>query len=473
MVSIPTVLFGFELGMLLVHQEEVNKFFIGAVDRVQVLLCTLLLGVILGVFMAGYISYGSGRKITMLSGIALGSLSVIAANVAPNFTVLLNAYLVNGFAFGLYVVAALLYICEIVVPICRIATMHFIPGCMFAGMLISLFTPSLTSTESIVIYATLLTLNALIIASSLVKIPESPRYLAISGSADASLNVLIRMRFDVSYAARELAAINECCRGEARGVELYLQNTVVRRLLCFICACIILFNCSGAIVVPYLLVDFLNYNLVCADNVCVFSASRVLMGLCFLFLFAGVVWHAWSLYKFSRRRVMFCDTLIGACCLFIASLCYVMPVSTEQNAILIVCLLIFIFFYFGGFVSFICVICIELLPLRGREFGMSAIGITCAMGSLLSIQVFKPLFFYLSIYGFFLAGALVAMFIAFLVFFIMPKAEILSLEKIEARVMSGHRLAELIVIRANPEKRERGEGGVSYGSRDINRKKRW
>ena len=70
---------------------------------------------------------------------------------------------------------------------------------------------------------------ALVIA--ILKLPESPRWLALSGYYDAALSVLFSLRNDMGIAARELAGVNECCRGEEKGAELFLQNTNFRKIV--------------------------------------------------------------------------------------------------------------------------------------------------------------------------------------------------------------------------------------------------
>lgn len=447
LVAIPTVLFGYELGMLFGNQAEFAEFFVEAANRTNVIIGTLVLGLVFGVFIAGYIAFGSGRKMAILSSSVLGTLAIVASNVAPNFTVLLCSYFVIGFALGMYMVPSLLYICEIVLPDNRAWGLMLVPFFFFIGTEISLFIPSLKSISSIITYAALVFINLTLVMVSLVKLPESPRFLALTGSTDAALSILFRLRRDMGVAARELAEINECCRGEAQGIELFLQHTVCRRMLTFLCMCIVLFNSSGATIVPYMLVDFLNYHLTCEeDNVCNFSVNSYVLALCFTTTLASLIWHAFALSNYSRRRLFIVETLAGAACLFFATFCYLFPASEWQQIFLLFSLLTFIFLFFGSFIAFVCVVCVELLPVRGREFGMAAIGMSCGIGCLFGLQLFKPVFNMLTIYGFFLSCSLLATFLCYLIYALMPNTKILSLEAIERILMSLENFSDMASI---------------------------
>lgn len=464
LVSMLTTIFGYELGMLCCNQQEFEEFFVEAANRTHIILGTFVLGFIFGVFISGYITYGSGRKITILSSSIMGTLSVISANVAPNFTVLMCSYFVLGFSFGLYLVPALLYICEIVLPTNRAMTLMLLPFFFCVGLEFSLFTSSLRSIESIVLYALLVFLNFTIVSVSVVKLPESPRYLALSGSTDAALSILFRLRRDMGVAARELAEINECCRGETRGIELYLQNTVCRRLLTFLCISILLFNVSGVTVVPYMVIDFFNYHLICDEsNRCDYSVNHYVVGLCFTIILLSIIWHVFALSRYTRRSLLLVETLLGAGFLFVTTLSCVLPESLLQSWLLLISLMAFIFVFFGSFVTFVCVMSVEMLPIRGREFGMAAIGISCGIGCLFSLQMFKPFFNMLTVYGFFLSCSLISTFLCYLIYTLMPITETLSLEEIEGQVMSVQNFSDLAESAHQAEElAERMRQGMDY-----------
>ena len=61
-----------------------------------------------------------------------------------------------------------------------------------------------------------------VVIVSYLRLPESPRWLALTDSSDKALTELIRLRNSTSEAARELAAINECVLGDDRGITVYV-----------------------------------------------------------------------------------------------------------------------------------------------------------------------------------------------------------------------------------------------------------
>lgn len=315
--------------------------------------------------------------------------------------------------------------------------MMVVPTTILFGSLLSLFTFTDLSEKPILIFSVLFIITLILISLSSFKLPESPRYLALSGSTDASLAVLFRLRHDMGQAAHELAAINECCRGETRGIEFFLQNTTYRRLLAFLCITTFLFNAGGVIVIPHTLIDNLSLMLFCPeDNLCYFTFNKVLIYGAFFVCFASLALHTLAIERTSRRTVILISTFLSIICLVTATLLCFLPDSNLLRWLITIALLSYTFFSFGAFVCFVGVIVVELLPTRGREFGVAAVFLAHGIGVLFGLQSNMPLVHNFGFFGFFAICAAFSAVVFYLLRHFLPDPGIQSLEMTEMRITS-------------------------------------
>lgn len=391
LVSAMGVIFGCDLGTIFISQKYLSNFYLISINRSHVILGTYILGFVFGTFISGYVTYGSGRKLTLISSCLIGTLAILASIVAPNFAIFLCAEFVIGFSFGLYLIAAILYNCEISMPRYRALAMILLPDGIVLGSLLSLITYTDPASKPFVFFVVMVICNLIFIALSIIRLPESPRYLALSGSTDAALTVLFKLRHDMGLAARELAEINECCRGENRGLEFYMQNSIYRRLIGFMCISIFLLDIGGIFILPYALLDNLSLIFFCPqEDYCYFTLNSALIYTTFTLVFVSFILHTIALVRCSRRFVIVGS--LSATCIFLTltTITSFFGESELKNYILTILILGFVFFGLGGHSAFLSVLIPELLPIRGREFGLSVICIAHGIGLLFSLQSYTP-----------------------------------------------------------------------------------
>lgn len=438
------MIFGFDLGSVFVNHNVVSDFFLIADSKADIISGTYILGFIFGVFIAGYVTYGSGRKISIISSITVGSLSIFASLVAPNFSILLCSELVIGFSFGLYLISAFLYTCEIMPPNKRALALMMIPIGILVGSFFAFMNNDDFYEHPFFVFIIFLGINIVLGSIAIVKLNESPRYLALIGSSDAALSVLFKLRHDMGTAARELAEINECCRGESRGFEFFLQHTVYRRLLSYLCIMAFLFNMSGVIIIPYILMDNISLQIVCdTDNYCYFSLNNNFVYITFITAFMGVILHALAIERNKRRIVLLYSFTIGMLFLGIATTTTLLPITDFTQYTLFIALLLFIFFSFSSFLIFLVVISVELMPIRGREFGLAAIFLAHGIGILVAMHFYGPMlhrYGFTGLLGFTLACSLLVLYFCYLY---LPHTGKLSLENIENRIISADSFSEI------------------------------
>ena len=438
LVSSLGIIFGCDLGTLFINQEYLSDFFLIGGNRSDVIIGTYILGFIFGAFIAGYVTYGSGRKTTIVSSVAVGTFAILASVVAPNFAILLCSEFVIGFSFGLYFVAASLYNNELSAPKARSIANMMVPNSIALGLIISLVTCDDIYTKPFLVFMILVIITMVLMSLSIVKIPESPRYLALTGSTDAALAVLFKLRHDMGMAARELAEINECCRGETRGIEFYLQNTTARRLLGFFCVTVFLCNAGGLFIIPYSLLDTFALELYCPRrNVCYFTINVALVYTSFTLIFLSFMAHSFAIWRFSRRKSVLMSFTIA--CLFLAA-AYVVALlggTDIYHTITTICLVGYSIFGLGAYALLINVVICELLPIRGREFGLAAIILSHSIAILFDLQGYMPIIHKFDFATFLGFGVLISCCALGLIYFYLPNTDkTQSLEGIELRVMS-------------------------------------
>lgn len=443
-VSAMGMIFGFDLGSVFVNHDMVSDMFLIADSKADIISGTYILGFIFGVFIAGYVTYGSGRKISIISSVTVGSLAIFSSLVAPNFSILLCSELVIGFSFGLYLISAFLYNCEIMTPNKRGLALMMIPIGILAGTFFSFMNNDSFYEHPFLVFVLFLGINIVLCSIAIVKLHESPRYLALTGSSDAALSVLFKLRHDMGTAARELAKINECCRGESRGFEFFLQNTVYRRLLAFLCISAFLFNMGGTIILPYILMDNISLQMVCEyDDFCYFTLNNNYIYMTFITAFIGVVIHALAIERNKRYLVFLYSFTLGLLCLALATVASLLKVNDYSQYLLLISLLLFIFFSLSSFLIFLCVIAIELMPIRGREFGIAAIFLACGVGLLVTMHFYSPLIHHYGFTGLLTFNLISSCLVLYLCYLYLPNSGKISLENIENRIISSEAFSKI------------------------------
>lgn len=445
LVAAMGMIFGFDIGLFFIDQDFMSDYFLFIESQSDIILGTYILGFIFGVFIAGYVTYGSGRKISIISSVTVGSLGIFAAYVAPNISIRLCAEFVIGFSFGLYLIAANLYNCEVMPPNKRSLALMLTPCFIGAGALLSFSSLDSEHNHALISLAILFILTITLLCLSILKLPESPRYLALTGSTDAALSVLFMLRHDMGMAARELAEINECCRGETRGFEFYLQHTCYRRLLAFLCINTFLFNLGGLTIVPYLLMDNLSLNFICTEaNLCYFSMSPWVIFFTFIFYFLSIICHTFAIERYKRRYVVLISTALATVFLVAAAISTVLPDNAIRPYALYFSFLGYILFGCGAFIIFCFVMVIELMPIRGREFGVAAVFLSFGIGCLFCIQTYNPIIHQFSFTGMLTLCVFADLFMLYLMYMLLPNTSAISLETIESQIMSASSFRHIV-----------------------------
>lgn len=438
-VAFMAPLFGFNLGFIVAFKTQLINLFMLEPYDIDTLIGTFVLGTMVGGFFGGWLNYSSGRKISIIAGVVLGLSGESTCLLAPDFSLLLLSEFVVGAALGIYLLSSIIYVCEISSPAKRSVSGVLIAVCLIAGVLFVTVTREILPSSAVVMAVALIVYEAFFLVIALLKMPESPRWLALSGLSDAALSVLLRLRGDSGKSARELALINECCHGEDRGIDFFIHSEHYRKVIWFLVLITLLMQLAGFSLIPYVFLQIVHENHVSFieaasagyDYDYGLVKSAVTVGL------FGAICSAFALNRLGNRSVIIYGVVIALFSLILLFFLTFFELKGLKSLFLGSFLLIFIFGVTVAYTAFITSFATEVLPERGRDLGLAVVMVVNFVSFLSVMQSFELLtsMWHISgCFGFCLLSTLVLL--CFL-YKSLPETSEYSLEEIEQRIFRG------------------------------------
>jgi len=166
--------------------------------RQSLIVSILSAGTFFGAIMAGDLADFFGRRTTIILGCFVFSVGVVLETAATSYGVLIAGRLIAGFGVGYVSAIIILYMSEIAPRKVRGAIVSGYQFCITIGLLLSACvvyaTQNEKSTKSYRVPIALQFLWAIILATGLFFLPESPRYFIKRGKLENATNVLARLR---------------------------------------------------------------------------------------------------------------------------------------------------------------------------------------------------------------------------------------------------------------------------------------
>lgn len=402
--SMATV-FGFNLGGILSSKVRLINIFMLEIYDMDSMISTFLLGALVGFFVGGRLANSAGRLMPILGSFALGVIGQSSSILAPTFSTLFIAEFAVGICLGIYFVCATCYISEISPRKSRGKSGSLVSVFLCLGVLIAAMLKDVLPYSSIAAVVTLLALSIPLLAIAYLRLPESPRYLALSSSSDEALSVLIKIRYSTSDAARELAAINECILGEDKGITLFFRSIVYRRQLWFILFLSLLANCAGFAIGPYMSMDMLKAFFVSVGQLHPNARYDLNSSLLYATLTAALAGSYMS-FLFSdsagRRKILMFSIIANQSMLFGTYVCMATSIAPAVAVALVTVFMTgFVFSSVLAMTVLLTVLYTEFLPIKGREFGFTVVliaNVVCMMIGMFFFakitRTFGPMFVY-------------------------------------------------------------------------------
>jgi len=473
------LLFGLDIGVISGAQLYIQKDF-GIDDRmIEFIVSALLWGAVAGALFSGFASNKFGRRRTLLFSAVLFAAGSIVCALAPSPGFLVAARFVLGIAVGVASFTAPLYLAEIAPQSVRGALISMYQLMITIGILLAFLSDTFFSSRADANVAEqavegakfttmwfdsyvqgladaghgvgvwrwmlgIICLPAILMFLGVLFLPESPRWLFLNGLHDHAKAVFKRLHLDDAEIASEMREIQDSLKVEQKGLPLFLQNSHFRRAVFLGIGLQIIQQLTGINVIMYYAPRI--FGMAGFESTTEQMWATVIVGITnVLATFIAIAF----VDRLGRKPIMYAGFVVmGASLLTVGGIFHAMgggesgaPSPLAYPAAFALLLFIVGFAMSAG--PIIWVICSEIYPLAGRDFG-----ITCSTGTNWIANAIVGMTFLTLVNGigpgntFLMYGALNVVFIvAFLLF--VPETKGVSLEKIEANLLSGKPLRRI------------------------------
>lgn len=391
-VAVMCTIFGFNLGALISTKLRLVNIFMLEIYDIDSMINTFLLGSFVGSFLCGRLIAQTGRLQSILGAFIIGVLGHSTSAMSPTFSTLFISEFAVGAAFGIYLLAATCYVVELA-PASSRGMCSTLIGVFFCfGLLIAFLLRNVIAHSNIMVVSSVIVFCIPVLLYAYARLPESPRYLSLSESSDRALSVLIKLRNKNSEAARELAAINECVLGEDRGINLFFKSSVYRSVIWILLSTALLIFFQGCAIIPLMTSELCKiYNAAVGSLMPHerYELNYILIGSVFIGILLASILSSYLVDKVGHKAVM-----LGACTfneVLLLSLFILLSLMNRQFGPYAFAFVLLLFAFSSVILLnvFITTLLPELLPLKGREFGLSVCLITCYAAIMLCMYLFS------------------------------------------------------------------------------------
>lgn len=403
----------------------------------------MMLGAAIGAIATNKISTVLGRKKSIFWGALLFCVGSLGCAFSPNVEALILFRLVLGFSIGITSYTGPLYLAEMSEKKTRgrLIAMYQLM-CTF-GILLAFLSDTYFSFDGD--WRTMLgivSVPAFILIILVLRLPESPRWLASKGSFDEAEKILFNLRESTDEVKNEIAEIKGALQIKQAGWSLFKSNRNVRRVVFLGMFIMLMQQFTGMnIIFYYAPTVFGLAGYTSSLDQMIFT---VLCGV--VNLFATIIamrfvdkWGRKFILKIGFSIIAVSMIVIGACMYCIVNELNYPWVPITAVMIIFICII-----GYAMSAAPVCwTLCAEIQPLKSREFGIACSTATCWISSTILGATFLTLVNTLGAAGtFWLYAVLNIAFIVVTVLFI-PETKGVSLETIEKNLMAGKSLKNI------------------------------
>lgn len=402
---------------------------------------SLIFGAALGALLVGRLADRFGRKPTLV-GMAGGFFcATLACAFAPSAYFLIGARFVLGIAVGGASVTVPSYIAEMAPTRVRgqLITRNelMIVSGQFAAYVINAVIASIFFDPSSWRWMlAVAALPAMVFGLGMLRMPESPRWLATQGRFDQMRDVLARIRScssrnDIEAEADEVLQLAKLDQKQSKGSWRDLRAPWIRRLFAVGIIAAMAQQITGVNSIMYfgtIILDKSGFDTTTAlvANVAygAISVAATLVGI-------------WLLGFVGRRRLLLVGLLgTSSALLLLAAVSGLMPVGVLRASLVLALTVTFLAFQQGASAPVSWILMAEIFPMRLRGVGF---GIVCSVAWMTNFLVgffFLQLVNWLSMAATFLIFCGLGMIVAVFAFAMVPETKGFSLEELEIRFKS-------------------------------------
>jgi SP family galactose:H+ symporter-like MFS transporter len=436
------LLFGLDIGVISGALPFVKNAFKLSIEAEGTVVSALLWGAVVGTLISGMLSSRFGRRKTILVSAVIFVVGSVLCSLAQSEHLLIGARLFLGIAVGVASFTAPLYLSEISPQKVRGSLISMYQLMITIGIVLAFL-----SNTWLASYATfgrttgghwrimlgVIAIPAAIMFVGVLFLPESPRWLFLKGFKDRAVAVFKGMHLDVKE-------IEDNLKIKQNGFEMFKTNPNFRRVIGLGIGLQLIQQLTGINVVMYFAPTIFRIAGFATTEQQMWGT--VIVGITnVLATFIAIAF----VDKLGRKPIMYAGFVtMGAAMITVGTL-FNMGIEKhpELGYFAIFALLIFIIGFAMSAGPIIWVLCSEIYPLAGRDLGVTFSTATNWIANAIVGMTFLLLLAGLGNGNtFLLYGGLNILFIIFFVMFV-PETKGVSLEKIEANLLSGLPLKQI------------------------------
>jgi len=367
--AISGLLYGYDTGIISGALLQIGEDFDIGHGWEQVIAASILVGAVIGALTCSRLAERRGRHGTLLLIGIIFVVGAVAASLSPDPVTLSLSRLVLGFAVGGATQTAPVYVAELAPTAYRGRLVLFFQIAIGVGIVIA----TIVGAAEVIDWRLAIGLAAVpaaIMFALMLRLPESPRWLAREGHPDRAREALARVRHPGSDLSGELGEIQENVRAEKEaGTRGWagLRQAWVRPALVVGCGLAVFTQLSGIEMIVYYTPTILTDNGF-SDT----TALRVSVALGLTYLIAQLIGLA-IIDRVGRRRLTLLTLPCAAVALFVLGTFFVTG-NSGKNMIpwIIATLIAFMAFTAGGIQLMGWLTGSEIYPLATRAAGAAA-----------------------------------------------------------------------------------------------------
>ena len=446
--AIAGMLYGLGFGVSSGAQAFVQKTFGISNSQIGFLVGMLNWGAVCGTLISGFVSRELGRRRTIMISALIFFTGCIGCSLADSVLQLAITRFLLGISLGMACFTTPLYLSEISPQKVRGVIIGFYELLLASGILLAFlgnaWLGSYLDVNHVIgghwrLMYLLISAPAAVLFVGVLFVPESPRWLFLKGRAEQAVLEFRRMHLSEAAIEQEVASIQATLRGTQSALSLF-RNANFRRAVGLGIGLQIIQQLAGiTIIITY---APRIYRMAGFTEVSQQLWGTVLCGTTHLL---AVLLAILFLDKLGRKPIMYTGFVVmGLAMTSLGTLFNFDP--SAHHALGVAAVLSLLVFCFGFAISagsVIWVLCSEIFPLSGRELGITFSTATNFVVSACIVQHFLPFSSWIGMgNAFLLIGAMNVLYILFFMKFV-PETKGVSLETIEANLMSGKPLREL------------------------------
>ena len=367
--AIAGLLYGYDTGIISGALLQIGEDFDIGHQWEQVIAASILVGAVIGALTCSRLAERRGRHGTLLLIGIVFVIGAVAASLSPDPVTLSLSRLVLGFAVGGATQTAPVYVAELAPTAYRGRLVLFFQIAIGVGIVIATIVGA-TQVIDWRVAIGMAAVPAAIMFALMLRLPESPRWLARAGHLDRAREALARVRQPGSDLTEEMREIQENVRAEKRASTrgwAGLKAAWVRPALVVGCGLAIFTQLSGIEMIVYYTPTILTDNGF-SDS----TALRVSVALGLTYLIAQLIGLA-IIDRVGRRRLTLLTLPFAALSLIVLGSFFVTGNSGKSMVPWIIAALIaFMAFTAGGIQLMGWLTGSEIYPLATRAAGAAA-----------------------------------------------------------------------------------------------------